>query len=99
MEKTPFFARFTLEFMELYYSPKFIKSYNKLPQRIKILAEKKEKVFIKEPFNRVLETHKLHGDFAGFWTFSVNRIYRVVFDLLGENTVRFYDIGTHDIYK
>jgi len=99
MEEAPFSTRLTLEAMELYYSPKFIKSYNKLPQRIKVLAEKKEKIFVKEPFNRAFKTHKLHGDFAGFWAFSVNRIYRVVFDFLRENSIRFYDIGTHDIYK
>ena len=85
--------------MELYYSSKFIKSYRRLPQRIKSLAESKEKVFNKDPFNKILQTHKLHGDFAGFWALSVNRSYRIVFDFLGENVVRFYDIGTHDIYK
>ncbi len=85
--------------MELYYSSKFVKSYSKLSQRIKNLAEKKEKVFIKDPFNETLKTHKLRGDFVGFWAFSVNRGYRIIFDFLDENMVRFYDIGTHDIYK
>jgi len=85
--------------MELYYSSKFIRSYKKLPTRIKNLAEKKEKLFIKNPFNKSIETHKLHGDFIGFWAFSVNKNYRIVFDFLAENIVRFYDIGTHDIYK
>lgn len=85
--------------MELYYSPKFIRSYKKLSKRIKSLTEKKEKVFIKDPFDKSMGTHKLHGDFVGFWAFSVNKSYRVVFDFLAENIVRFYDIGTHDIYK
>ena len=85
--------------MELYYSPKFIKSYSRLPQRIKSLAEQKEKIFTKDYFNKILQTHKLHGDFVGFWAFSVNRNYRIVFDFIGENVIRFYDIGTHDIYK
>lgn len=85
--------------MELYYSSKFIKSYKKLPKRIKSLSEKKETFFTKDPFNKSLETHKLHGDFVGFWAFSVNKNYRIVFDFLAENVVRFYDIGTHDIYK
>jgi addiction module RelE/StbE family toxin len=70
-----------------------------LPQRIKDLAEKKETIFIKEPFSKMLETHKLHGEFTGFLAFSVNKSYRIVFDFIDENTVRFYDIGTHDIYK
>ena len=85
--------------MKLYYSTKFVQSYRKLPQRIKNLAEKKEEVFIKDPFSEILKTHKLHGDFVEFWVLSVNRSYRIIFDFLGENVVRFYDIGTHDIYK
>jgi len=85
--------------MELYYSPKFIKSFRKLSTDIKILAEKKEKIFVKNPRDPRLRTHKLHGDFAGFLAFSVNKNYRIIFDFLGENIVRFYDIGTHEIYK
>lgn len=85
--------------MELYYSPKFIRSYKKLPKRIKNLAEKKETLFIKNPFNKSLETHKLHGDFVGFLAFSVNKNYRIVFDFIDESVVRFYDVGTHDIYR
>ena len=85
--------------MEVYYSSKFVKSYRKLPQRIKDLVEKKVGVFIKNPFSEILKTHKLHGDFNGFWAFSVNKNYRIIFDFFGENVVRFYDIGTHGIYK
>ena len=31
--------------MEIFYSPKFLKTYKKIPSRIKMLAEKKEKIF------------------------------------------------------
>jgi len=85
--------------MQLYFSARFIKSFRKLPDKIKSLAEKKEKIFIKNPFDRRLGTHKLHDEFDGFLSFSVNRSYRIIFDFLDGDIVRFYDIGTHDIYK
>jgi len=85
--------------INIYYSSKFNKSYRKIPQIIKILAEKKEKVFIKDPFDKRLKTHKLHDDFEGFWSFWINKSYRIVFDFHDNNIVRFYDIGTHEVYK
>lgn len=84
--------------MELYYSPKFVKSYKKLPKKIKDLAQKKIQLFIGDRHDPLLRAHKLHGDFAEFSAFSVNSKYRIVFDFFDENIVRFYDIGTHDIY-
>ena len=85
--------------MELYYSAKFLKSYQKLPERLKALAEKKIDLFITDRFHSSLQVHKLHGNFVGFLSFSVNKNYRVIFDFLDKNIIRFYDIGTHDIYK
>jgi len=47
--------------MKIYYSSKFAKEYRKLPLKIKLLAEKKEIVFRKDPFDPNLKTHKLTG--------------------------------------
>ena len=85
--------------MKILYLPRFQKEYRKIPSEIHDLAEKKEKIFRKNSFDSVLKTHKLHGALAGFWAFSLNYKYRIIFDFADKNIVRFYSIGAHDIYE
>lgn len=85
--------------MKIFYHPKFKKEYKNLPKEIKESAEKKEKVFRKNPFDPQLKTHRLHGELKDFWAFSINYEYRIIFDFLGKNTARFYSVGSHDIYE
>ncbi len=84
--------------MKILYSRKFEKEYRKLPDKIKDIAEKKEKIFRKNPFDRQLKTHKLHGELGEFLVFSINYQYRIVFDFSDEKTARFYSVGGHDLY-
>lgn len=85
--------------MKIVYTSKFSREYKKLPRKIKMLAEKKEKIFRENPFNPVLDTHKLHGRFKEFWSFSVDFEYRIVFELENNKTVYFHSIGDHAVYK
>jgi len=86
--------------MKIIYSPTFKKKYKKLSPEIKLLAEKKEIIFRKDPFDKSLETHKLHGQFKDSWAFSINREYRIVFDFYTKNVVWFNTVGTHEeVYK
>ncbi len=84
--------------MIIEYSPTFQKMYKKLPNEIKDLAEKKELLFRQDQFHPSLHTHKLHGKLSGFYAFSVNYKYRIVFDILNNDTIRFHEIGGHGIY-
>jgi addiction module RelE/StbE family toxin len=86
--------------MRILYSSKFIKQYRRLPLKIKILFEEKEEIFRINQYDVTLKTHKLHGVFKGYYSFSVNYKYRVIFDY-GENndTINFHQVGTHDIYE
>ncbi len=84
--------------MDIVYHPKFKKEYRKLPARIKNLAEKKEVIFRKNPFDRRLKTHKLHGELATFYAWAINAQYRIMFDFAPDGTARFYFVGTHDVY-
>lgn len=85
--------------MKIIYSPKFSRKYKKLPSQIKDLAEKKEEIFRKNIFTRELETHKLRGKFIGFWAFSINDEYRIIFERPNRDTIHFHDVGDHSIYK
>lgn len=83
----------------IFYWKKFLKQYKKLPPNIKTLAEEKEQIFLQDPFDPRLKTHKLSGRLDGWLAFSINHDYRIIFDLQNSHTARFYMIGTHEIYK
>ncbi|MCX6816584.1 MAG: type II toxin-antitoxin system mRNA interferase toxin, RelE/StbE family [Candidatus Beckwithbacteria bacterium] len=85
--------------MKIYYSTKFAKEYKKLPLKIKILAEKKEKIFRQNPLDHRLKTHKLTGKLQEFWSFSINFQYRLIFEFIDSQTIWFHSIGTHQIYR
>ena len=51
------------------YSRTFLKSLDKLPERIIEKAERKEKVFKENPFHPSLGTHKLSGKEKESWAF------------------------------
>lgn len=84
--------------MDIVYLPKFARQYKKLSLQIKERAEDKEKIFRRNPFDPRLKTHKLTGLLKGFFAFSVDHSYRIIFDFSDTQTARFYEIGDHDIY-
>jgi mRNA-degrading endonuclease YafQ of YafQ-DinJ toxin-antitoxin module len=53
-------------------------------------------LFLKEPFNPHLRTHKLTGRLEGLWAFSVTYDCRVIFKFLDEDEILLVDIGGHD---
>lgn len=85
--------------MKVYYLPKFVKLYKKLP--IDLREEVKEKIglFQSEPNHPFLKTHKLKGSLKVFYSFSVNYRYRVIFEYLSKNEVVLLAVGDHDVYK
>jgi len=85
--------------VKIYYTSQFATSYKKLPKSIKLEAELKEKLFRKNPFDSALKTHKLTGKLRSFWSFSVDRKYRIIFEFINKNEVVFHKTGTHDIYR
>lgn len=85
--------------MKIYYSRKFAKEYKKLPIRLKIQAEKKEKIFRNNPLDPRLKTHKLTGKLQEFWSFSIDHKHRIIFEFESSQTVWFHSVGTHQIYR
>lgn len=85
--------------MKIEYSDKFRRAYKKLPYEIKDIAEKKEELFRKNPFNSQLKTHKLKGELSDFYSFSITYHYRIVFHFENDTTIVFDLVGTHTVYK
>ena len=85
--------------MKIYYSSKFAKEYRKLSANIKLKAEKREKIFRKDPFDPRLKTHKLKGILQDYLSFSIDYQYRIIFEFRSETVVWFHSVGTHEIYE
>lgn len=84
--------------MRIYYSSKFKREYMRLPKGIKGLAEEKEIIFRKNPFDATLNTHKLHGRLNEYWAFSVDHTYRIIFEFAKKDVIWFHSVGDHSIY-
>ncbi|GIW67494.1 MAG: hypothetical protein KatS3mg096_362 [Candidatus Parcubacteria bacterium] len=80
-------------------TPQFEKDFLSLPKDIRLKAERKIKLFEANCFHPSLRAHKLKGILRDFWSFSINRTYRVIFKFLENNEVIYYRIGRHDIYQ
>ncbi|MBU1246695.1 type II toxin-antitoxin system mRNA interferase toxin, RelE/StbE family [Patescibacteria group bacterium] len=86
--------------MQIIYTSQFERKYKKLSEDLKILAEEREKIFRKNPFNKKLDTHKLHGKLKNFWSFSVAHNFRIIFEISKNKKVfYFHSIGNHKIYN
>ena len=83
----------------VHFASHFLASFAKLPAAVQRLATQKDAWFRANPLDPRLHTHKLKGELAGAWSYSVNHRYRVLFRFLPEGEVLYYDIGTHDVYR
>ena len=86
--------------MEVAFSDSFKKSFKK---RIKSTVTETEfwlrlELFVNNPYENKLKTHKLSGKLTGLYSFSIDNNLRVVFYFTKDNPVKaiFVDIGTHD---
>jgi addiction module RelE/StbE family toxin len=85
--------------LKIHITTDFEKSYKKLPKQIRQFAEIKDKKFRLNAFDPSLKTHKLKGELDGFYSYSVNYQYRILFRFINSSEVIYYDIGTHGIYN
>lgn len=80
-------------------TPQFEEDFLNLPKKLQKLAAKKIGLFEENCFHPGLITHKLKGIIKNFWSFSINKGYRIIFRFLANREVIYYRIGPHKIYK
>ncbi|MEI8248923.1 MAG: type II toxin-antitoxin system mRNA interferase toxin, RelE/StbE family [Candidatus Taylorbacteria bacterium] len=85
--------------MEITYSNKFEKQYRKMSDDIRKLVVDKIAIFQNDCFDSRLKTHKLKGTLTGYYAFSLNNKYRIIFLFENDKNIRLHYIGTHDIYE
>ncbi|MFH1705324.1 MAG: type II toxin-antitoxin system mRNA interferase toxin, RelE/StbE family [Patescibacteria group bacterium] len=85
--------------IKVFVTKHFEKSFQRLPQRIKKLAVKKDNFFRKDIFSPSLKTHRLKGKLKEFYSYRINQEYRLVFKMSQKDIVIYHDIGTHQLYR
>jgi addiction module RelE/StbE family toxin len=73
----------------------FKKKAAKLPKSIKIKLAERICFFMDEPKNIVLNNHQLNGKYSGYRSINVTGNYRIIYEELGDGSMRLIDIGTH----
>lgn len=85
--------------LNIYPTHNFIKAFKKLTPAIQKYCIEKEKIFKIDPYDHRLKTHRLKGDLEGYWSYSINYHYRILFKFINQKDVIYFDIGTHEIYR
>jgi mRNA-degrading endonuclease YafQ of YafQ-DinJ toxin-antitoxin module len=84
---------------QIAFSSSFKRAFKKRIGKRKDLEEKfwrRVEIFVLNPHDSRLRTHKLSGVLREQWSFTVEYDVRVVFSFLPDNRVVFEDIGSHD---
>ena len=82
--------------MGIVYSPRFLRSFEKLSGEIRDEFRLREIIFRENKFDPRLKTHKLKGHKE--WSFIITYKIRVIF-LFEKDLILFVNIGDHSIYR
>jgi len=83
---------------DILLSPRFQRSFSRLPENIRSLAKKKIQLFKENPRNNNLRFHKLKGGLSCYHSFSVSQSYRIITRITSSGKVILTDIGNHSLY-
>lgn len=85
--------------VEVAFSSPFRRAFRKIVKGKPSLEEAfwaRVAIFVEDPYDGRLRTHKLSGRLRDLWSFSVSYDIRVVFSFVEGNRAIFEDIGDHD---
>ncbi|MBI4660896.1 MAG: type II toxin-antitoxin system mRNA interferase toxin, RelE/StbE family [Verrucomicrobia bacterium] len=85
--------------MEIAFSTSFRRTFRKriaVDQELEAKYWQQVRIFLQNPHDPRLRTHKLSGDLREIWSFSIGHDMRVVFFFAGDRKAVFTDVGKHD---
>jgi mRNA-degrading endonuclease YafQ of YafQ-DinJ toxin-antitoxin module len=85
--------------VEVAFNSSFRRAFRKLIKGRPSLEEvfwARVEIFVEDPYDERLRTHKLSGKLSDLWSFSVSYDIRVVFSFIESDRAIFEDIGDHD---
>lgn len=86
--------------MTIRYAPEFERRFLNLPPEIRRKAERRENLFRQNPFHPSLETEKLKPKEKEYWSFRIDRTYRIIFRFSGMDEITLITCGHHKwIYR
>jgi addiction module RelE/StbE family toxin len=86
--------------MKIILHRNFEKRYKKLNPKIQTKFKGRKNLFVTEQFHPLLNNHKLTGKYEGCSSFNITGDWRVVFEMIDEETAYFITIDTHsNLYK
>lgn len=85
--------------LEVRFKPAFVRAAKNLEKDLVVELLEKVELFKDFKNHRLLKVHKLHGQLADCWSFSVNYKTRVVFQYETKTIAVLLAIGDHDVYK
>ncbi|HBA45575.1 hypothetical protein A2W67_00640 [Candidatus Nomurabacteria bacterium RIFCSPLOWO2_02_40_28] len=86
--------------IDILTSKKYDKSFKKKDKFVQQKALERIRLFREDPFNALLDNHKLHGEYEGCNSINITGDFRAIFEYITKNKVVFYDIGTHpELYR
>ena len=81
------------------FTLEFLRNLKKLTPQLQERAFKKIELFRDRTNHRMLEVHKLHGKYAGFFGLSIDRKNRIMFEWISDGEARLHTVGDHSIYE
>ncbi len=81
--------------MDIVWSKRFHKKMAKLPSSIRQGFLERTELFMTDPSHPLLNNHALHGKYAGRRSINITGDYRLIFEVIGAETVHVLDIDTH----
>lgn len=83
----------------IYPTSRFKRSFRRLTREIQEKAAEREAMFLTNPFDPRLDTHRTKGRLTGLWSYSIDFHYRVLFRFIDGASVIYHDIGDHTMYR
>jgi addiction module RelE/StbE family toxin len=74
---------------------RFVKRQKKMQRNQQDALGERLLLFVENPFNPILENHKLHGEKEGCRSINITGNVRAVYEEIDDSSVLFLDIGTH----
>ena len=81
--------------MRIRFHRNFRKNYARLPGKLRTQFKKRLKLFLKDPFDPLLNNQALHGQCRQFRSINVTGDFRALFRMLGDDTAEFVLIDRH----
>ncbi len=85
----------------LYFSSrKFDRQFSKFSEKIKNQCIDRIEIFVKNPYDEILNNHNLGGAYTGCRSINMTGDIRIIYEITEDNMAHFLKIGTHsELYK